>query len=55
MEFLLITLLLIMGIIGAMMADHYNRSKFAGFVLGAGLGLIGLAILALMGKKKEES
>lgn len=47
--FILITFL-ITGIIGASMADNRNRSTLGGFILGGVLGLIGLAIIALMGK-----
>ena len=43
---------LIMGIIGASMADNRNRSSVGGFALGFLLGLIGLAIIALMGTKE---
>jgi succinate-acetate transporter protein len=43
---------LILGVIGAAMADTRKRSTFGGFVLGFGLGIIGLAIIALMGSRE---
>ena len=41
----------IFGMLGALMAYNRNRSVFGGMVLGFLLGLIGLAIIALMGNK----
>ena len=48
----LILLWVIFGIIGASMADKRNRSAAGGFVLGLFLGVIGLAIIAIMGTKE---
>lgn len=45
---------LLWGTIGACMAEKRNRSRFGGFALGLLLGLIGLAIIALMGRKKDD-
>jgi hypothetical protein len=50
--FWLIAVCLVLGVIGASMADTRKRSTFGGFVLGAGLGIIGLAIIAIMGTKE---
>ena len=47
-----IIILLVMGIIGAGMAERRGRSSVGGFALGALLSLVGLAIIALMGNKK---
>lgn len=43
---------LLWGTIGAGMAERRNRSRFGGFALGFLLGLVGLAIIALMGKRE---
>jgi hypothetical protein len=53
MEVLFFVTVLITGIIGTAMADNRNRSKFGGFALGFFLGLIGIAIIALMGHKED--
>lgn len=53
MELLSLAIFIIMGIIGAQMSEKRNRSKFGGFALGFLLGLIGLAVIALVGEKKE--
>lgn len=45
-------IMLIMGAIGAKMADERGRSSVGGFFLGFFLTLIGLAIIALMGDKR---
>jgi len=51
MEFIIMLIIQItMGIIGATMAENRNRSTIGGFFLGFLLGLIGLAIIALMGR-----
>lgn len=42
---------IIMGIIGVSMAEKRNRNRFGGFALGFCLGIIGLAIIALVGEK----
>ena len=42
---------LIMGIIGASMAEKRNRSTVGGFFIGFFLSLVGLAIIALIGEK----
>ncbi len=52
MEILIcVVVALILGIIGSSMAEKRNRSTVGGFALGFLLGLIGLAIIALMGDK----
>jgi len=43
---------LIMGIIGAGMAERRNRSAVGGFAMGFLLSLLGLAIIALLGEKR---
>ena len=45
---------IIMGIIGVSMAEKRNRNRFGGFALGFCLGIIGLAIIALVGEKHGE-
>lgn len=45
---------LIMGIIGTLMSEKRDRSKVGGFCLGFFLGLIGIAIIAIAGKKKPK-
>lgn len=51
-------LLFIMGIIfaiiGTAMAENRNRSAAGGFFAGLFLGVIGLVIIALMGKAEVE-
>ena len=44
----------VLGAIGTAMAEDRNRSAAGGFFLGLLLGLIGLAIIALMGKLPKE-
>lgn len=57
--FLWLIVWVICGLIGMSMADKRNRGKGAGFAIGFLLGLVGLAVIALLGKKdaprKEES
>lgn len=53
MEIISFVVLLIIGIIGASMSEKRNRSTFGGFLLGFLLGLIGLAIIAIVGKKEN--
>jgi len=54
MEILItIGLWFICAFIGGSMAAKRNRSYAGGFVMGLFLGLLGLAIIALMGKQKE--
>jgi hypothetical protein len=43
---------IVMGIIGAGMAERRGRSAVGGFFLGLCLSVVGLAIIALMGKKE---
>jgi FtsH-binding integral membrane protein len=52
-ELLSLAVFIIMGIIGTQMSKKRNMSKLGGFALGFLLGLIGLAIIALVGEKKE--
>ena len=47
-----IVIWLIVGIIGAGMAERRGRSRIGGFALGFLLSLVGLAIIAVMGDKK---
>ena len=54
MESYIFALWIICAIIGANMAKNRHRSHVGGFFLGLLLGLIGLAILALMGDAKEK-
>jgi len=44
----------VLGALGAQIAKDRNRSAAGGFFLGLFLGLIGLAIIALMGKLPDE-
>lgn len=53
MELLSLAVFIIMGIIGTQMSEKRNGSKIGGFALGFLLGLIGLAIIALVGENKE--
>lgn len=53
MEIFVVILWLVFAIIGAVMAENRGRSKFGGFILGLLLGLIGIAIIALMGHKER--
>lgn len=52
MQLLSLAVFIIMGIIGALMSEKRERSKVGGFALGFFLGLIGIAIIAVIGKKK---
>lgn len=52
---LMIFVWLITGIIGAVMSEKRGRSTVGGFCLGFFLGLIGIAIIALVGEKKTET
>lgn len=51
---MLFVLCLITAIIGMAMADSRGRSAMGGFFLGLFLTVIGLAIIALMGKAPSE-
>ena len=51
MQLASLLIFIIMGIIGVSMAESRNRNRFGGFALGFFLGLIGLAIIALLGEK----
>ena len=53
-QLLSLAVFLIMGLVGTSMAEKRNRNRFGGFALGFLLGLIGLAIIALIGEKKEQ-
>lgn len=50
MEMLVLIVGLVCAFIGVKMSGERGRSKPAGFILGLFLGIIGLAIIALMGK-----
>ena len=52
---LMLTVWIICGIIGVSMSEKRNRNRFGGFALGFFLGLIGLAIIALVGEKKDQN
>lgn len=41
-----------MGIIGTLMSEKRHRSKIGGFALGFFLGLIGIAVIAIIGEKR---
>jgi hypothetical protein len=49
MEVFIVIIWIICAFIGMSMADKRGRSKGAGFALGLLLGLIGLAVIALLG------
>jgi hypothetical protein len=51
---LLVVIWVICGIVGAVMSEKRGRSRFGGFVLGLLLGVIGIAIVVLMGHAKAE-
>jgi len=51
---MLFVLCIITSIIGMSMAQSRGRSAAGGFFLGLCLGIIGLAIIALMGKAPEK-
>lgn len=53
-ELLSLAVFIVMGIIGVNMSEKRNRNRFGGFALGFFLGLIGIAIIALVGEKKEK-
>lgn len=44
----------ICAIVGAIMSESRNRSKIGGFFLGLIFGVFGIAVIVLVGKKKEE-
>jgi uncharacterized membrane protein YgaE (UPF0421/DUF939 family) len=48
-----LTIFITSGIIGGILAVKWNRNRFLYFFLGFFLGLIGIAIIVLIGKKKE--
>lgn len=49
----LLTVWIIMGTIGAVMAEKRNRNKIGWFAICFFFGLIGIAILAILGENKE--
>jgi hypothetical protein len=49
----ILILAFVFGIIGATMADSRNRSSVGGFALGFLLGVVGIAIIAVLGTKKD--
>lgn len=51
MQLVSLGIFIVMGIIGASMSEKRNRNRYGGFALGFFLGLIGLAIIALVGEK----
>jgi len=54
MEFIMFFILqMVLAIIGMAMAESRGRSAGGGFLLGFLLGLIGLAIIALMGQAQN--
>lgn len=54
MEFIMFFILqMVVAIIGMAMAESRDRSAAGGFLLGFLLGLIGLAIIALMGQAQN--
>ncbi len=53
-QLLSLAIFIIMGIIGAIMSEKRHRNKVGGFILGFFLGLIGIAIIAVVGEKKIE-
>lgn len=55
MQLLSLAVFIIMGIIGTLMSEKRHRSKIGGFALGFFLGLIGIAVIAIIGEKKIES
>ena len=54
MELLSFATFIVMGIIGALMSEKRHRNKIGGFALGFFLGLIGIAVIAVVGEKKIE-
>ena len=52
MEFVIIIIWVLCAFIGRSMAISRNRSGGAGFAMGLLLGLVGLAIIAIMGEQK---
>ena len=54
MQLLSLAVFIIMGIIGALMSEKRHRNKIGGFALGFFLGLIGIAVIAVVGEKKIE-
>jgi uncharacterized membrane protein SirB2 len=54
MQLLSLAIFIIMGIIGALMSEKRHRNKIGGFALGFFLGLIGIAVIAVVGEKKIE-
>ncbi|TGG88037.1 hypothetical protein [Geotoga petraea] len=48
---IVIVLNIIVGIVGWLMADKRNRSKWAGFFTGFFGNFFGLAVIALLGEK----
>ena len=54
MSLLSFAVFIIMGIIGAVMSEKRHRNKIGGFALGFFLGLIGIAIIAIVGDKKSK-
>ena len=50
-QLLSLAIFIIMGIIGALMSEKRHRSRIGGFALGFLLGLIGIALIAVIGEK----
>lgn len=50
-QLLSLAIFIIMGIIGTLMSEKRHRSRIGGFALGFLLGLIGIALIAVIGEK----
>jgi hypothetical protein len=55
MQLLSLAVFIVMGIIGTIMSEKRGRNRVGGFALGFFLGLIGIAIIAVVGEKRIET